>query len=80
MKDDVLFFAADGKYRSKIGLNPKRSKAVLGSYDADNKVLTIVHAETSTGVLQPMDDIAALAREHGVMRAPRSMPRMSTSR
>lgn len=31
------------------------------------KVIGLVHAETSTGVLQPMKDIAALAREHGAM-------------
>jgi alanine-glyoxylate transaminase/serine-glyoxylate transaminase/serine-pyruvate transaminase len=31
------------------------------------KVITLVHAETSTGVLQPMDDIVSLAKEHGVM-------------
>jgi alanine-glyoxylate transaminase/serine-glyoxylate transaminase/serine-pyruvate transaminase len=31
------------------------------------KVLTLVHAETSTGVLQPMTDIIALAKKHGVM-------------
>ena len=31
------------------------------------KLMTLVHAETSTGVLQPMDDIARLAMEHGVM-------------
>ena len=42
VKDDVIYFCADGKYRSKIGVNPKRSKGVVGSYDADNKVLTIV--------------------------------------
>ena len=42
VKDDVIYFSADGKYRSKIGMNPKRSKGVSGSYDADNKVLTIV--------------------------------------
>jgi hypothetical protein len=41
VKENVLFFSGDGKYRSKIGINPKRSKAVLGSYDADNKVLTL---------------------------------------
>jgi hypothetical protein len=41
VKDNVIFLSADGKYRSKIGLNPKRSKAVLGAYDADTKVLTI---------------------------------------
>lgn len=42
VREDVVFLSADGRYRSKIGINPRRSKAVLGSYDADNKVLTIV--------------------------------------
>jgi alanine-glyoxylate transaminase/serine-glyoxylate transaminase/serine-pyruvate transaminase len=31
------------------------------------KVVTIVHAETSTGVLQPMEDVAAVVRDHGAM-------------
>ena len=31
------------------------------------RVVTMVHAETSTGVLQPIGDIAALAREHGAL-------------
>jgi alanine-glyoxylate transaminase/serine-glyoxylate transaminase/serine-pyruvate transaminase len=31
------------------------------------KVIALVHAETSTGVLQPMDDIARLAKDHGAM-------------
>ncbi|MGD9259425.1 MAG: alanine--glyoxylate aminotransferase family protein, partial [Desulfobacterales bacterium] len=31
------------------------------------KVITLVHAETSTGVLQPMDEIVKLAKEHGAM-------------
>lgn len=35
--------------------------------DGGYKVLTLVHAETSTGVLQPMDEIAELARAHGTM-------------
>ena len=42
VKDDVLFFSGDGEYRSKIGLSPKRAKPILGSYDAANKVLTLV--------------------------------------
>lgn len=42
VKDEVIFFSGDGQYRSKIGISPKRSKAVLGSYDAANKALTIV--------------------------------------
>ena len=31
------------------------------------KVIGLVHAETSTGVLQPMEEIARLAKEYGVM-------------
>jgi hypothetical protein len=42
VKDDIVFFSGDGKFRSKIGISPKRSKAVLGSYDPDHQVLTIV--------------------------------------
>jgi len=38
----VLYFKADGKYRSKIGLSPQRAKPVIGSYDAGNCLLTIV--------------------------------------
>jgi hypothetical protein len=42
VKDDVIYFSGDGKFRSKIGINPRRSKGVLGSYDAENHVLTVV--------------------------------------
>jgi hypothetical protein len=50
VKDDVIYFSADGKYRSKIGVNPKRSKGVSGSYDADNKVLTLAQFSQPAGV------------------------------
>lgn len=42
VKNDVVFFSGDGKYRSKIGINPKRAKSIIGSYDAEHKVLTLV--------------------------------------
>ncbi|MGE5293292.1 MAG: DUF6786 family protein, partial [Solirubrobacterales bacterium] len=42
IKDRVMFFSADGQYRSKIGLSPQRAKNVAGSYDAVHKVLTVV--------------------------------------
>ena len=48
--DGVLFFSGDGQYRSKIGLSPLRAKPVLGSYDAVNKVLTIVQYNKPEGV------------------------------
>jgi len=50
VRDDVVFLRADGQYRSKIGINPKRSKAILGSYDADSKLLTIVQFNQPEGV------------------------------
>jgi hypothetical protein len=42
VKDDVIYFSGDGKFRSKIGINPKRCKGILGSYDADRHALTII--------------------------------------
>jgi hypothetical protein len=42
VKDDIIYFSGDGKFRSKIGISPKRSKGLLGSYDPDHGVLTIV--------------------------------------
>jgi hypothetical protein len=50
VKDNVLFFSGDGKFRSKIGISPKRSKSVLGSYDADHGVLTVVQFTQPAGV------------------------------
>ena len=50
VRDNVVFFAADGKFRSKIGINPRRSMAILGSYDGDNKVLTLVRFNQPSGV------------------------------
>jgi hypothetical protein len=38
----VIFFRGDGRFRSKIGISPRRSIGVLGSYDSENRVLTIV--------------------------------------
>ena len=42
VKDSVMYFSGDAKFRSKIGLSPSRAKSLLGSYDAANTILTIV--------------------------------------
>jgi len=47
--DDILYFKGDGLYRSKIGLNPKRALPLMGSYDEDANVLTIVHYSKPEG-------------------------------
>ncbi len=50
VNEGVMFFAADANYRSKIGVLPSRSKPVIGSYDAVNRVLTIVQFTLPKGV------------------------------
>lgn len=47
--DGVLFFSGDGMFRSKIGIPPRRVKPFAGSYDAANKVLTIIHMTVPEG-------------------------------
>ena len=51
VKDDVLFFKADGRHRGKIGLSPRRGLPVMGSYDSAAKVLTIVQYTRPEGVI-----------------------------
>lgn len=49
VKDGVLFFRADAKHRSKIGLSPRRVKPLLGSYDAAHHTLTLVQFTVPPG-------------------------------
>jgi len=41
-KENAVFFKADAKLRSKIGISPQRSKDIMGSYDTDKQLLTVV--------------------------------------
>jgi hypothetical protein len=43
--DSVVYFACDGKYRSKIGLSPLIAKPIAGAFDFKKNVLTIVIPE-----------------------------------
>lgn len=49
-REGVIYFRGDGEYRSKIGLLPARAKDVLGAYDADNQILTIVKYSKPEGI------------------------------
>lgn len=42
VQEQNLFFKGDGTRRGKIGIAPRRSKGIAGSYDAVGKVLNIV--------------------------------------
>jgi hypothetical protein len=55
--EDTIYFSGDGKYRSKIGINPKRSKATLGSYDSDHHVLTLVKFTQPEGVTEYVNSL-----------------------
>ena len=43
--DERLFFKADGKSRGKLGVSPSHAPKALGSYDAENRVLTVITCE-----------------------------------
>jgi hypothetical protein len=45
--DSVLFFRADGKSRGKLGISANGARESAGSYDAENKVLTIISFKVS---------------------------------
>lgn len=47
--DGIIYFKGDGKQRGKIGIPPQRAMAVIGSYDAENQVLTLLKTEIPKG-------------------------------
>jgi hypothetical protein len=51
VKNGFVFLKGDGKQRGKIGIPPQRALPLLGSYDAYNKILTIVKTEIPKGVV-----------------------------
>ncbi len=48
--DSVLFFRGDGEYRSKIGVSRPGAKPIVGSYDGEGGVLTLVHYSLLEGL------------------------------
>jgi len=42
IKDSVLFFKCDGRYRSKIGLPPSIAKPMAASFDFSRNILTMI--------------------------------------
>jgi len=50
LKNGMLLFKADGRYRSKIGISPRRALPFLAAYDALNNVLTIAQFTLPEGV------------------------------
>jgi hypothetical protein len=44
-----IYFRADGKSRGKIGINPRRAKGIMGSYDFENNILTLLICKMPEG-------------------------------
>jgi len=44
----TIFLKTDGKFRSKLGLNAKRTKAIAGNYDPASKRLTVTTFDVDT--------------------------------
>ncbi len=63
IKDGVMFFSGDGQYRSKIGLSPQRAKKLAGSYDAANRVLTVVQYDKPEGVVDYVNSMWELQEQ-----------------
>jgi hypothetical protein len=62
-RDGVLFFRGDGRYRSKIGLSPRRARPVLGSYDPLRGLLTIVTFDKPEGALDYVNSMWEIQKE-----------------
>jgi hypothetical protein len=50
IKNGIVYLKGDGKQRGKIGIPPQRALPVIGSYDAANKILTVLKCEIPEGV------------------------------
>lgn len=50
-ENGVIFFKADAKYRSKIGISPARALPFIGSFDAEKQVLTVAQFDLPSNKL-----------------------------
>jgi hypothetical protein len=44
-----IYFRADGKNRGKIGITPQRARGIMGSYDFENNILTLLLCKLPEG-------------------------------
>jgi hypothetical protein len=63
VESDRLFFRADGKHRSKIGIPFRRAAPVCGSYDPARGVLTLVRLTLPMGVYDYVNSMWEIQEE-----------------
>lgn len=61
--EGVLFFSGDGRYRSKIGIPPRRARPFAGSYDAGSGALTVVHLTLPEGATDYVNSMWEIQKE-----------------
>jgi hypothetical protein len=61
--EGVLFFSGDGRFRSKIGISPRRARPFAGSYDAANGALTVVHLTLPEGAADYVNSMWEIQKE-----------------
>ncbi len=59
----AVFFLADGKFRSKIGISPQRAVPVIGSYDAKNNILTLIEFTLPETVIEYVNSELEIQKE-----------------
>jgi hypothetical protein len=59
----TVYFRADGKHRSKIGLKVSDATAWLGSFDDQNKVLTLVHYTKPDGAADYVNSLWEIQKD-----------------
>ena len=60
---DAVLFKADANYRAKMGLSSRRSKGVMGSYDPENHVLTVVQWSEPAGAAEYVNSAWKIQKE-----------------
>lgn len=63
VKDSVILFKGDGRYRSKIGLSPSQALSIAGSYDASAHVLTLLQYTRPSDATHYVNSMWEIQRE-----------------
>jgi hypothetical protein len=63
LKQPMIYFRGDGKYRSKIGLPPSRALPLAGSYNAAGQVLTLVQYTRPANATDYVNSMWEIQRE-----------------
>ena len=63
VSESAVFFLADGKFRSKIGITPQRAFPIIGSYDAKNTILTLIEFSLPENVYEYVNSALEIQKE-----------------